>query len=141
DPAAGAANDFTVTLSNADGSGVLDTEHAASTVTIANDRSVVVLAADDVSAIATDSSINLTFVRTGNTALAASVGYATSNGTAIAGTHYTATTGTLSFSANETTKTVAVPLTTNPSTSTTRNFTFAITNAGDTTVPGELTSS
>jgi Ca2+-binding RTX toxin-like protein len=43
-------------------------------------------------------------------AQAVSVNYATSNGTAIAGTDYTATTGTLTFAAGQTSKTIAVPI-------------------------------
>jgi CSLREA domain-containing protein len=42
---------------------------------------------------------------------AATVGYTTSNGTAIAGKDYTATSGTLSFAANETSKTFTVAIT------------------------------
>jgi hypothetical protein len=53
----------------------------------------------------------ITVQRSGPVTGAASVVYATSNGTAIAGTDYTETSGTLNFAANETTKTFEIPIT------------------------------
>ncbi|GAP93589.1 PA14 domain-containing protein [Leptolyngbya sp. NIES-2104] len=53
----------------------------------------------------------ITVQRSGNTAIAGSINYATSNGTATAGSDYTAASGTLSFAANETSKTFAIPIT------------------------------
>jgi hypothetical protein len=53
----------------------------------------------------------ITVQRSGPATAAASVTYATSNGTATAGTDYTATSGTLSFAANETTRTFEIPIT------------------------------
>ena len=38
------------------------------------------------------------------------VNYATSDGTAIAGSDYTTTTGTLTFAANQTTQTISIPI-------------------------------
>jgi hypothetical protein len=52
----------------------------------------------------------ITVVRTGSTAGPATVSFATSNGTALAGTHYTATSGTLTFNPGETSKTFTVGL-------------------------------
>jgi glucose/arabinose dehydrogenase len=52
----------------------------------------------------------ITVQRSGSTTTAATVQYATSNGTATAGSDYTATTGTLSFTAGETSKTFVVPI-------------------------------
>src|SRR5262245_21192670 len=50
-----------------------------------------------------------TVVRSGGTD-AFSVNFATSNGTATAGSDYTATTGTLSFDVNATSRTISVPI-------------------------------
>jgi glucose/arabinose dehydrogenase len=50
----------------------------------------------------------ITVRRSGNTTGAATVNYATSNGTATAGSDYTATTGTLSFASNELSRTFNV---------------------------------
>ena len=55
-------------------------------------------------------SVILTVQRTGDTNAAVSVDYASTNGTAIAGSDYTATSGTLTFAAGETNQTIAVPI-------------------------------
>jgi glucose/arabinose dehydrogenase len=52
----------------------------------------------------------ITVRRSGNTTGAATVNYATSNGTATTGSDYTATTGTLSFASNELSKTFNVAI-------------------------------
>jgi hypothetical protein len=56
--------------------------------------------------------------------------YATSNGTATAGTHYSSTAGSVTFSAGETTKTVNVPTTLDGEFAPSRAFTFTVTNGG-----------
>jgi glucose/arabinose dehydrogenase len=63
--------------------------------------------------------------RIGSTSGIASVSYATSNGTATAGSDYAARSGTVSFAAGETTKTITVPITND--TTPERNETFAVT--------------
>lgn len=55
-------------------------------------------------------SVTITVNRSGGTASGVGVSYATSNGTATAGTHYTTTSGTLSWGSNETVKTFAIPI-------------------------------
>ena len=52
----------------------------------------------------------ITVLRTGGMASAVTVGYATSDGTATAGTDYTATSGTLTFAANQASQTFTVPI-------------------------------
>ena len=53
----------------------------------------------------------ITVTRTGGSASGVGVSYATSNGTATAGSDYTATSGTLTFAVNQTTKTFTIPIT------------------------------
>ncbi|HET7008896.1 MAG TPA: Calx-beta domain-containing protein, partial [Candidatus Binatia bacterium] len=55
-------------------------------------------------------STNITVTRTGSTAEAVTVDYATSNGTATAGSDYTSTSGTLTFNARESSKTFPVSI-------------------------------
>lgn len=55
-------------------------------------------------------SVTITVLRSGPSTRAVSVSYATSDGSALAGTDYTATIGTLSFSAGQTSKTFTVPI-------------------------------
>jgi CSLREA domain-containing protein len=52
----------------------------------------------------------ITVTRANDPSLAATVNYATSNGTATAGTDYTATSGTVSFASGDTSKTFTVPI-------------------------------
>ena len=54
--------------------------------------------------------ISVTVTRTGDVSASTTVGYATSDGTATAGSDYTAVSGTLTFAPGETSKTVTVPL-------------------------------
>lgn len=58
----------------------------------------------------TAANVTITVVRTGSAAKSATVKYATSNGTATAGTNYTAASGTLSFAAGVTSKTFTVAI-------------------------------
>src|SRR5262249_44467695 len=58
-----------------------------------------------------DGTATITVTRTGGSNVPVSVNYATSNGTALAGSDYTATSGTLNFAAGETSKTFTIPIT------------------------------
>ena len=73
------------------------------------------------------SSVALTVTRSAPSDCSVSVGYATSDGTAIAGTHYTLTSGTLTFSAGQTSKTITVPVTPNSTGGADKSFTVSLT--------------
>ncbi|MDA8417546.1 MAG: Ig-like domain-containing protein, partial [Desulfobacteraceae bacterium] len=66
-----------------------------------NASGAVSLSATTYSVLETAGVVSVTVNRTGGSAGAASVNYATSNGTAVAGTNYTTTTGTLSWAAGD----------------------------------------
>ncbi len=73
--------------------------------------------------------VTINVTRTGDTADAVTVNYATSNGTAIAGTNYTATSGTLSFAAGVTSMAISVPLLDAAGMNGSKTFTIALSGA------------
>ena len=81
----------------------------------------------------------VTVTKTGATAVAATVHFATSNGSATAGQDYTATSGDLTFAANETSKQISVPITNDSSLEGDENFTVTLSNPSDATL-GSVTS-
>jgi parallel beta-helix repeat protein len=83
----------------------------------------------------------ITVTRTANTNVAASVSYATTNGTAAAGSDYTAASGTLSFAAGETSKTFAVTLLNDAVTESDEALTLTLSNpTGGATLANPLTA-
>jgi hypothetical protein len=104
-----------LTLSNPQGGAVLGPQ-SVSVVTI-NDNDTAGTAQFKVGAQAvseSEGSVLVTVTRTGGSASDASVDYATSNGTASAGSDYTAASGTLTFMAGETSKTFPITILNNP---------------------------
>lgn len=73
-------------------------------------------------------SVTITVNRTGNTTGTSTVAYATSNGSAVAGTDYTATSGTLTFAAGQTSRTFAVPIINTGAFGPPRNFMVVLSN-------------
>jgi hypothetical protein len=104
-------NDETVnlTLSNPTGGAVLGGQSSA-TLTITDDDTAGTLqfSAATYSVNETGGSATITVTRSGGTASNVTVAYATSNGSATAGSDYTATSGTLTFNAGDTSKTFSV---------------------------------
>jgi hypothetical protein len=72
----------------------------------------------------------VTVTRTGDSSGSVTVHYATSDGSAHAGTDYTATSGDLTFAAGETSKTISVPLLDDPDVAASEGFTVTLTNPG-----------
>lgn len=97
---------LTVTLSAPSGA-TLGTATGTGTI-IDNDTAPANLAIGNASATE-GGNLVFTVTRTGNTASAVSVNYASASGTATSGSDFTATSGTLSFAANQTTATITVP--------------------------------
>ena len=100
---------FTVTLSAPTNEARLI--KSVATVTINDDDPAPSFSIADQSFDETVGSASITVLKSGATQLAHAVSYATSNGTASAGSDYTATSGTLSFAAGESTKTFSVAIT------------------------------
>ena len=100
---------FTVTLSNP---GNATISRATATGTILDDdvAGTVQFFTSSFSVGETDGSATITVTRSGGTASGITVQYATTNGSATAGSDYTGTSGTLSFGAGETIKTFVIPI-------------------------------
>lgn len=87
-------------------------------------------------------SVTLTVNRTGGSAGAASVGYSTTSGTAVAGTDFTASSGTLKWTDGDAaSKTFSIPISTSSSFSGTRSFSVALKTPTGSTLgsPGSAT--
>jgi glucose/arabinose dehydrogenase len=102
-----------LTLSNPTGGATLGGQSTA-TLTIQDDDvaqpGVLQFGAVNYSANENQGTATITVTRTGGSNVPVTVHYATSDGTATAGSDYTATSGTLSFGVGETTKTFTVPI-------------------------------
>jgi uncharacterized protein (DUF1800 family) len=109
------AKTFTLQLSAASGGATLGSP-ATVTVTIngsavAGAAGVIALAAPSFSGAQSGGGITISVTRTAGSSGAASVNYATANGTAVAGTDYTAVSGTLSWSDGDAvTKSFVIPV-------------------------------
>jgi hypothetical protein len=100
---------FTMVLSAPATNSVIGTNGIA-TVTITDDDTAVNFTAATATVAESATNAVLTLVRTGVTNTVVSVNYATTNGTALAGSDYTNTTGTVTFNAGETNKTISIPV-------------------------------
>lgn len=98
---------LTLNLSNATDATITT---AQATGTIVNDDSAPTFSVDDVSFNENAGTMTFTVTKTGATAFASSVNYATADGSATAGSDYAATSGTLNFAPGETSKTVTVTI-------------------------------
>ncbi|WP_395736886.1 S8 family serine peptidase [Prosthecobacter sp.] len=85
-------------------------------------------------------SILVSVTRTGGKEGSATVNYATSNGTATAGSDYTATSGTLSFAVGELVKTFAIPITNDTALESNETIQVTLSSAGGNTTLGTLAS-
>ena len=127
---------FTLTLSNASGA---DLDDATATGTINDDdESPPAVSVSDASAAEGDAvefTVSLSAASDGEV----TVEYATSDGTAAAGSDYTAASGTLTFAANETTKTVSVATTDDSVAEEDETFTLALSSPANATL-GDATA-
>ena len=105
-------NDETInlTLSNPSGGTLGDTTTAVLTITDNDTAGTVQFSQASYSVTEGAASVTITVTRAGGAASGVTVDYATSNGTAAAGSDYTAKSGTLTFGAGVTSKTFAIPI-------------------------------
>ncbi len=102
------AETMTVTLSSPTGGAAISV--ASATGTINDNDTPPSFSISDASATE-GSNLTFTVTKSGSTAVTTAVSYATSNGTAAAGSDYTATSGSLSFTSSQTSKTISVTTT------------------------------
>ncbi|MDX1950577.1 MAG: Calx-beta domain-containing protein [Verrucomicrobiota bacterium] len=117
---------FSIGLTNVTG-GVLGT-HSNLVVTIRDNDSEFEFSTNAVTLNESTASVTLTVLRTGGTVGAATVRYATTNGTASAASDYTAVSGTLSFAAGETNKTVRLTILNDTAVETNETFSIVLSN-------------
>ncbi len=82
--------------------------------------------------------VSVSVTRTGGQEGSATVNYATSNGTATAGSDYTATSGTLTFAAGELTKTFLIPINNDSTMESDETINVTLSTAGGNTTLGTL---
>jgi len=93
---------FTVTLSNPTGGATLQSPSSATVTILDNDSfGTIALSASSYSVNENGGTVTITATRTGGSSGAVGVSYATSNGTALAGSDYVAANGTLSWADGE----------------------------------------
>jgi hypothetical protein len=106
-----------LTLGNPTGGAVLGTPSTAALTITDNDVALpgqLQFTDSNYQVNETDGSATITLTRTGGSNVPVTVDYATSDGTAHAGSAYTATSGTLTFGVGETSKTFTVPILDDP---------------------------
>ena len=118
-----------LTLSNPTGGATLGTPRAA-VLTILDDEVGLRFSAPTYTVNENGGLATITVVRTGPTASPVSVNYATSDGSAIAGTDYTQRSGTLSFAAGVTSQVFTVPILNNTRVNGNRTVTLALGSPG-----------
>jgi endoglucanase len=132
---------FTVTLSSAAGSTLGTPAAAAVTITGSANPGMLALAASTYSVTQIGGSVMITVNRSGGTFGTAAVTYATSNGTATAGTHYTATTNTLNWASGDGgPKTFVVPVSNTTPFTGSKTFTVTLSSPVGATLGTQVTS-
>ena len=106
----GASETFTVALSNATGGAGIDDGTATGTI-MDNDPKFSIGNASVAEGDSSTANLTFTVTLSASSTSALTVNYATSNGTATAGSDYTAKTGTLTFAASTTSQTFTVSVT------------------------------
>ncbi|HUQ27868.1 MAG TPA: Calx-beta domain-containing protein, partial [Usitatibacter sp.] len=130
------AKSFTIALSQPVG-GALGT-FTTKTITIVPDETSLTVATPAVSVHESGGVATVIVTRQGSTAAAASVNYATANGTALAGTHYQATAGTLDWDIGDASeRAIIVPLIDDASSNTSRNFRVNLSGALGSSLAGQ----
>jgi len=131
DSANEASESFYVNLSNASNANITRSQGE---VTITDNDATPSLSINDPSASEASGSLSYTVTLSAASGQTVTVSYASSNGTASAGSDYTETTGTLTFNPGETSKNIAVTLSDNSLDATDKTLVMTLSNASNATI-------
>jgi Calx-beta domain len=130
-----------VTVATPSSASITITGDASATASPAASAGVLQLSASSYTVAQSSGSLAVTVNRTGGSADAVSVGYSTTDGTAVAGTNYTAATGTLQWASGDaTSKTLSVPISDATSFAGTKTFTVTLSSPSGGATLGTPTS-
>ncbi|HEY5109556.1 MAG TPA: Calx-beta domain-containing protein, partial [Acidimicrobiales bacterium] len=130
----GPTKSFTVTLS-APSNATIATASATGSITNPNPMPSLGIAAASVNAPTTGTTTtNVGVTLSAPSQFNTTVNFATSDGTALAGTDYTATSGTLTFPAGTTSKSITVTILARPTAGPTKNFTVTLSSPANATI-------
>ncbi|MBB4256499.1 DUF4082 domain-containing protein [Bradyrhizobium sp. CIR3A] len=111
-------------------------------VTIVDDDSPASIAMADVVVSVAESSptATITLLRSGNVSQAATAGFTTSSGSALAGSDYTTTSGTVTFAAGQVSQTISVPIINDATPENDETFTITLSNPTGATLGAQATT-
>lgn len=111
-------------------------------VTIVDDDSPASIAMADVVMSVAESSptATITLLRSGNVSQAATAGFTTSSGSALAGSDYTTTSGTVTFAAGQVSQTISVPIINDATPENDETFTITLSNPTGATLGAQATT-
>lgn len=116
---------FSMTLTNAINGGILGT-NTNSVITIVDNDGLFNFRTNAATVSESQGNMTINVRRTGGVGVAATVHYATTAGTATAGSDFTANSGNLAFNANETNKTITVVILNDAVTESSESFTVTL---------------
>ncbi len=114
--------------------GTTSNASATGTATITDDDATPTLSIGDVMVNEAAGTATFTVTLSAASGQQVTVGYATSNGTAIAGSDYTSASGTLTFTAGVTSQTITVPILDDAATEASESFTVTLSGATNATI-------
>ena len=131
---------FAVGIQNP-GSGSLGVPRTVLVTIIDNNSPAAISMADAAVNVAESTpTATITLLRSGNTSQAATVNFATSNSSALAGSDYTASSGTVTFAAGQVTQTISVPITNDTIVENDETFTVTLSNPTGATLGTQATT-
>ncbi|ARQ09184.1 Calx-beta domain-containing protein [Rhizobium etli] len=129
DPDAEGTETFSVGIQNPGPGGSLAAPRTVLVSIVDNDSAPTISLSNPVISLSeAAAAATITVQRSGNIDATATVAYATSNGSAIAGSDYTTTTGVLTFAAGQAIQTISVPLVNNTTAESNESFTLTLSN-------------